>query len=241
MIFSNLFNKSNIDFSCTDLDWDVIAKPYPARKFIPDWFKALPMTLGPEQNVEDRFDNSTIKKCVPFLDAMTAGYIIPLAADVEIQTNDDASGVTWYSKFYKPLVETHNKDQITTSKSPNPMSKFPPIKFLNYWYVKTPPGWSTLFVPPINRPDSRFVCYAGLVDTDSYTNFINFPFFFTQSNFVGILKAGTPLVQAIPIKRDTLKYNVRTLTNKEEDVIGRFQSKLRFHKGLYRDEMVVKK
>jgi hypothetical protein len=241
-MFKSFFSKDkNIQFTCGEELWDVIPKPYPSRKYIPDWFKALPMNLGPEQDVTDHFDNRTIKQCVPFLDAMTAGYIIPLAADVEFQTNSDASGVDWFSKFKYSVIEQHGKNQITTAKSPNPMDHMPPLKFINFWKIKTPPGWSTLFLPPLNRPDPRFVCYSGLVDTDNYDNIVNFPFFFTQPNFLGILKAGTPLIQAIPIKRESLKAVTRAMTDEESDAMVRLQNRMNHQKGLYRDELVEKK
>ena len=235
------FKKDKVEFSCLEEDWDVIAKPYPARKLIPDWFKALPTNLGPKDGVENRFENSTIKRCMPFLDAMNAGYIIPLAADVEITSNSDGSEVNWYSKFSKTIVDGHNKKQITTDKSPNPMAGFPPLKFNNFWLMKTPPGWSTLFVPPLNRTETRFVCYSGLVDTDVYDNTVNFPFFFLQPNFTGVLRAGTPLIQAIPIKRSELKLEVKHMSPEEENKVHKFRKKLRFSTSLYRDDLVVKK
>jgi hypothetical protein len=241
-MFRSFFTKDKtIEFTCSEEVWDVIPKPYPSRKYIPDWFKALPMSLGPEHGVTDHFDNGTIKKCMPFLDAMTAGYIIPLAADVEFESNEDATSVSWFSKFQKTIIELHGPQQITSDKSPNPLGHMPPLKFINFWKIKTPPGWSTLFLPPLNRPDPRFMCYSGLVDTDNYNNFINFPFFFTQPNFVGVLKAGTPLIQAIPIKRESLKNITRAMTLDEEDSVGRFQNKMKFKKGLYKDDIVEKK
>lgn len=241
-MFKSFFTKDKtIEFTCGEELWDVIPKPYASRKFIPDWFKALPMNLGPEQNVADHFENSTIKKCMPFLDAMTAGYIIPLAADVEFESNADATGVSWFTKFPFSVIEKHGKDQITSDKSPNPMAHMPPLKFINFWKIKTPPGWSTLFLPPLNRPDPRFVCYSGLVDTDNYDNVVNFPFFFTQPNFLGVIKAGTPLIQAIPIKRKSLKNTTRAMTPKEEENLVKFQNRLKYKKGLYKDDIVEKK
>lgn len=240
-MFKYLRTRDKIHFRCLEEDWDVIPKPYPARKFIPDWFKALPVSLGPKDGVEDRFENSTIKRCMPFLDAMNLGYIIPLAADVEFTTNDTASEVNWYCKFGRNVIESHNSKQITTDKSPNPMSKFPALKFCNFWNVKTPKGWSTLFLPPINRVDERFICYSGLVDTDNYSNMVNFPFFFTKPNYTGVLKAGTPLVQAIPIKREFLKSLTEHYNEKDEDSLFKFKNKLRFNTSLYRDEIVEKK
>ena len=239
-MFKSFFGSNNqIRFSCMEEDWDIISKPYPSRKFIPDWFKAMPMRVD---NVE-KLNSSTVKRCVPFLEAMTVGYIIPLAADIEFTTNEDASGVEWNSKFYKDIMGKHGKDQITSEKSPHPREHIPPLKFINYWRIQTPPGWSTLFIPPINREDSRFTCIGGLVDTDVYDNFINFPFMFTKPNFTGIIEAGTPLVQAIPIKRDSLlnKNVVEKFNESDYKIIEKTQKQLKVHESHYRDNLVQKK
>jgi hypothetical protein len=239
-MFKSFFGMNNqIRFSCIEQDWDIVPKPYSAKKYIPDWFKALPMRID---NIE-KLNNSTVKRCVPFLDAMTIGYIIPLAADVEIRTNSDASGIDWDTKFYKKIIDTHGKAQITSQKSPHPQENIPPLKFINPWLIQTPPGWSTLFIPPINRYDSRFACIGGLVDTDRYDNFINFPFMFTQPNFTGILTAGTPLVQAIPIKRDDILSNsiIEQFSQSDYKKVDIASRKLQAHESYYRDEVVVKK
>jgi hypothetical protein len=239
-MFKSFFGMNNqMRFSCMEEDWDVIPKPYSARKYIPNWFKALPMRID---NIE-RLNNSTVKRCVPFLDAMSIGYIIPLPADVEIETNNDASGIKWNTKFYKNVIDTHGKAQITTQKSPHPHENIPPLKFINPWLVTTPPGWSTLFIPPINREDTRFTCIGGLVDTDVYDNFINLPFMFTQPNFTGIIPAGTPLVQAIPIKRDTIlsKSNIDKFLESDYARVDIASKKLKSHESYYRDEVAVKK
>ena len=239
-MLKSFFGKNKeIRFSCEHEHWDIIPKPYSSKKYIPDWFKALPMRVD---NLE-KLHNSTVKRCMPFLDAMSIGYIIPLAADVEITTNEDASGISWFSKYIRPIIEKHGKEQITGDKSPNPRGNMPPLKFMNYWKIETPPGWSTLFVSPINREDNRFTCFGGLVDTDTYTNFINFPFQFNQPNFTGIITAGTPLVHAIPIKRDALlnANKVERFSEKDYRNVERMQKKLQAHESYYRDYLVEKK
>jgi hypothetical protein len=239
-MLKSFFGRNNqIRFSCEIEHWDIIPKPYLSKKYIPDWFKSLPMRVD---NLE-KLNNSTVKRCVPFLDAMSIGYIIPLAADVEITTNSDASGISWNSKYFSPIIETHGKQQITSERNPHPKEHLPPLKFMNYWKIQTPPGWSTLFISPINRQDTRFECLGGLVDTDKYTNFINFPFMFTQPNFTGIIIAGTPLVQAIPIKRDTLLNTsvVEEFSEKDYISVDRMKKKLQAHESYYRDYLVEKK
>jgi len=58
-----------------------------------------------------------------------------------------------------------------------------------------------LFIHPVNRTELPFHSLTGLVDTDKHPIIINFPFFI-KAGFVGTIPAGTPLIQAIPIKRD---------------------------------------
>ncbi len=62
-----------------------IEKPYPGLRNLPDWFKNLSnKTTG---------DFKTVKKCPPFLDAMSTGYIIPVPMDLIIAI--DEKGEDW--------------------------------------------------------------------------------------------------------------------------------------------------
>jgi hypothetical protein len=239
-MFKSFFgNNKEIKFLCNEEDWDVIPKPYLSKKYMPDWYKALPMYV----DNQEKFKSSTIKRCNPFFDAMAAGYIIPSAADVYFETNEDASYINFEWQFHKTMIETHGKKQITNKKNPNPNGNFPPLKFMNYWLVQTPPGWSTLFINPINRQDPRLSFIGGFVDTDKYFENINFPFFFTEPNFSGIIKQGTPLVQAIPIKRSELlnTNDIRKFTEKEFENLQKTRKKMAAKQSLYRDTLVEKK
>lgn len=226
-----------IEFLCDKDDWDVIPKPFQSKKHVPAWFKALPGKL------KDGLEASTIKRCNPFLDAMSLGWIIPLAADVEFSTNENATGVTYKWSFYKSMVENHTTQQISTEKSPNPIGAKPPMKFMNHWVIRTPKDYSLLFVPPLNRPDPRFTCLSGMVDSDGYFEFVNFPFIFNEPNFQGIIEAGTPLVQVIPIKRSTLnlKTNIGQMTEKDHDALKLTRRKRASHESHYRDNIWSKK
>lgn len=229
----------DVEFLVEPEDNGVIPPPIPARKVMPDWFK----TLVPKIDGQDKLENSTIKRCAPFLDAMTMGWIIPLAADVEFITNDGADDVKYKWKFYKNMVENHNTKQVEGHSS---LPK-PPMKFLNYIYIKIPPGYSALFVPPLNRPDPRFQCIAGMVD-DTYMGngafeYINFPFFFTQPKYTGIIKAGTPLVQLILIKRDQIQeqseraIKVHTISSQDRALVELTRRRRLSNESLYRNTL----
>lgn len=235
----SVIKSPQIEFLCLEEDYGIIPEPYPARKLMPKWYKELP----PKIDKKDKLENSTIKRCAPFLDAMCIGWIIPLAADVEIITNNDGSNVDYKSNFYKTMIENHGKDQIGTEKNRHPTNPKPPIKFLNWWAIKVPDDYSVLFIPPMNRKDNRFECISGLVDCDKYFEFINFPFIFNEPNYTGIIRAGTPLVQAIPIKRSTLMndFEIKKFTKKDNVEIETTRKKRKSHESHYRDHLWVRK
>src|ERR671914_1067837 len=75
-----------IEFLCRPEDKGVIAEPVPAKGVLPAWFRQLP---GVDKSELSATNNGlTVKRCLPFLDAMSAGWIIPLAATVRLEIRD---------------------------------------------------------------------------------------------------------------------------------------------------------
>lgn len=195
-----------------DLD---IPSPFPASKGVPSWMKHL----TPEA---ERDDYQTVKRCIPFLDAMTAGYIIPLPFDLTIAITPTGNQLLWKSEEEKErlskytIVESHDSSQYPGA----PFSQFKVIKFYNPWIVETSPNTSCMFVPPLNRPELPYVPLSGIVDTDQYFNTVNLPCVFPGLD-VGHqinLKMGTPMIQVIPFKRQEWKSSI---TNLKEGVLTR--------------------
>ncbi|MGL5008937.1 MAG: hypothetical protein ACRC6I_03585, partial [Paracoccaceae bacterium] len=75
--------KPRLQFLCEPADMDVIAPPVPAKAYLPEWFRKLPAT--DETKLAKNDTGLTVKRCMPFLDAMTTGWIIPLAATVRME------------------------------------------------------------------------------------------------------------------------------------------------------------
>ena len=153
---------ASIRFLCKPEDHGVIAEPVPAKTVLPDWFRKLPAV--DKQHASATNNGLTIKRCMPFLDAMTSGWILPLAATVRLEIKNEGSTVDAGWEFDRPMVSNHGAHQVAG----NPREPRPPCKFHNYWSIRTPPGWSCLFVPPLNRAGQPFECVAGIVDTDTY-------------------------------------------------------------------------
>jgi hypothetical protein len=185
-----------ISFLCDPDDYGVIAAPFPAKTYLPDWFRKLRPVDDQELSVSS--NGQTVKRCMPFLDAMTLGWIIPLAASVRLQVADGGKTIEYGWHFDRPMVSDHQPHQIAG----HPAQPRPPRKFHNYWTIRTPPGWSCLFTPPLNRAHPAIEVLAGVVDTDRYASLINFPFIFTGPDGLYTLEKGMPLVQVIPFKRD---------------------------------------
>src|SRR5262245_3776562 len=170
-------------------------RPYPASKELPEWLRSMPLEVQ-----SPSLTTRTVKSCVPFVEALTCGYIIPLAADIVLHRDKD--GFFYGESQDYDIVHMHPANQVKGA----PFENAPIVKILNPWLIRTPPGHSTLFLPPLNRletPSLPFVPLAGLVETDNFYREVNFPAMVTlQPGTRVALPKGTPLVQAIPIKRE---------------------------------------
>lgn len=232
-----------IEFYCQPQYEDIIPEPKSAVKHLPEWFKRIsPYTTAKDQNTET--DLMTVKKCFPMIDAMSYGFIMPLMGDVHVRTNHNNTKMLCraHKTTSYPVVEFHHVDQVNGHNGVIKNGGHP-IKFINHWIIKTAPGWSTLFIPPVNHFDSPFRCLSGLVDTDKYPKEVNFPAIWLTPDYDDHLYAGMPLVTAIPVKRDTFdkKPKVRKIKKSEQRFIEKTSQKQGARMHYYTNELRVKK
>lgn len=182
----------------------ILERPYPALNKLPDWLSNMPSYVGGKRGIDQFSDpNSTIKKCMPVFDAITAGYHIPLISDVWVERKGEEEISFKWSWEASPVIAPQNPDRYTTYPIPENYYKTA-FKWLNPWIVKTPPGWSCLFIHPIHGDPLPFQCLTAIVDTDKHPAPINIPFIF-RKDFEGLIQKDTPLVQVIPFKREDFK------------------------------------
>lgn len=182
----------------TNLTGASIEPPKPASKLIPDWYKNTNSYINGERKpAGDGTTTATVKRCMPVFDAITAGYIIESPADVFVSKKD---GGQWFEWSDFGLIGFHPIEQAP--EHPLNKSNFPYPKWINPWAIKTPKGYSTLFVQPFHR-ESVFTILPGVVDTDQYTPPVNFPFVINDPSFEGLIPKGTPIAQVIPFKRES--------------------------------------
>jgi hypothetical protein len=190
--------------------------PVPASKIIPNWYKDLESYSGGQKRPDGNAGTTaTAKRCMPIFDAITGGYIISTHTDLWVsqKENDYGKLQPYYEWSYFGAIDFHPKGQLPNHPDGVGHEDSYP-KWINAWAIKTPPGYSTLFLSPLHR-ETPIIVLPGIVDTDVYTAPVNFPFVLRDPKMDGLIPAGTPIMQVIPIKRDEWEMEIGT----QEDVI----------------------
>ena len=191
-----MFNKK-ITFCATDKGMlDIWPHPQPASRVIPEEYKKL------KRHIDNNLHAPTVKTCIPFLDSLTMGYIIPFDQDYVVDPVENDFSVIPANKEDEQFGY-HRKAQLPAKW--HKVTGENAGKFVNKWLIKTPPGYSCLFIHPMNRLEERFKIIEGVVDTDNYVNVINFPFILKKRDKQFLIKKGEPMVQVIPFKRESFK------------------------------------
>jgi hypothetical protein len=224
-----MFDKE-IEFSAHE-DYFALKEDYPipAKLNIPEWYK----------NLEHTISNKTVKGCMPFLDSLTFGYILKMPQDFYVRHNVDTKnkqgenlkdsfqtfGLHYCSEMLNVKsinlnsgFDNHSIKQLEGSPLIEKNKNLPFYKILNPWKIKTPKGYSCLFVSPLNNSDDRFSIIPGIVDTDSHPIEINFPIVINGDKYQTLettIKKGIPYVQIIPFKRDSWKMTLKSRQQKE--------------------------
>jgi hypothetical protein len=177
---------------------------------------------------------------MPFLDSLTAGYLLKMPQDFNLRHNVDSKnekGEIFKDSFQtyglceeslllnaKKInlnsgIDIHAPKQLEGSPFIEKNKNLPFYKIINPWKIKTPKGYSCLFVPPLNNSDDRFSVIPAIVDTDTFPNEINFPIIINGDKYPVLettIEKGTPYVQIIPFKRDSWKMSLKP--RKQEEV-----------------------
>lgn len=185
--------------------------PKPAKRFIPDWYKKMQTRLEQNNNAGTNAMKSpgTIKACVPVLDYITGGYIIPVPFDLIVEIIDGQHHFHYDVPY--PFVSGHAPAQIEGA----PFESQRPHKLTNPWFIETPKGYSCFFFKPYYADTKGIDILPAIVDTDNYTE-VNFPFFFTETeDGKYFIPRGTPIAQVLPFKRDNFEMEMRESTHVE--------------------------
>lgn len=162
---------------------------------------------------------SKFANCPGMWDHFTAGYIIPAWTDITIKANkagivvkllDDYGGTSKAVPMNQALLDGFLPEVKT--------AKFLVTKIPMPWGIYTKPGWSAYCLPAIFH--STFLndlhVYTGVVDYDVFhvANLIISPLRECEVQ----IRAGDPLVQVIPFRREKVTAVCGPATKVEQDV-----------------------
>lgn len=182
-----------------------IEPPKPATLFLPAWYKKQPGTIDDKASLPMGVSTSTVKRCMPIFDSMTAGYVITAPCDIFIDATNPDSLV-----YSIPASLAHIKGQLFATHDIKQYEHYPIdksrqhkdlLRIHPFWMIETDPGYSCLIIQPQHSDDSPLTAISGIIDTDKFIVNGHFSFIVDKS-FNGIIKQGTPLVQVIPFKRE---------------------------------------
>jgi hypothetical protein len=225
----------HIEFGVTD---SRLSAPVPAKSHIPDWYKKSPLHTDYSKELKIgsilRQNNKGIKYCMPMLDGLTHGYVAELWCDLQIYRTPTGPQIHW--EMDPEVLQARDKKGMEHLPIPaGHLDKH--FIWKNPYSIKTPKGYSCLLTHPLNRYDLPFTTMSAIIDSDSYMPPGNYPFYLRE-DFEGIIPAGTPMFQIIPIKRS----NWTSSLNKDFTELGTQRVwKTMTHTGWYKNNIWIKK
>jgi hypothetical protein len=184
--------------------------PEPAVKHVPEWYRSLArfdksnddITLNPENNIGTDGAQVSTKMCMPYFDALTAGYNYCLEDDLYVDMDETGHPIlSWNGEVM--LVDTRPIFDVPLPDNCHPIH----YGWRMNWFYETPPGYSVLITHPMNRHDLPFYTLSGIVESDIWGLPV-FTAFFLKRNFRGVIPKGTPIFQIIPFKRESWELDV---------------------------------
>jgi len=190
----------------------------PAIKFIPEWFKRMPMQYMEKlSNVGQGVgaSMSSTKLCPGMIEYFKQGYVVPLWADllIDISRTDNELKYAWEfsDKTYK--LDHHLHSQFLDYAPKHAQQNIHMIfKLINPWRVKLPKGYSMYQLPMHYHYDDNFHVLPGIYPSDSYPELHSQLCITKLGQFV--IERGTPIAHYVPFKRESFTLEI-THNNKE--------------------------
>jgi hypothetical protein len=184
-------------------------KHYPvklAKECLPEYWKKMEIKMAD--------GGESVRKCPGIGDWMQLGYIIPAWTDIDIDQSGDYGPAVMLSNS-RDSAAAHPSAQckgMLEQKSHFGGS----IKLPHNWKIVTSPGWSVMIVPLWYWKDQPWEAMPGIIHTDNHHGEVNINFVLKNKDANIHIPAGTPLVQIIPFKRESVDAISRAET--QEDI-----------------------
>jgi hypothetical protein len=152
--------------------------------------------------------------CPGITNIANAGYVLTAPADFIITTNGDGVSFQWevpymfkFSDTIKGYIDKHDYKQ-TEPLLDNPGTTLKEIvKVETPWRIKSSDDVVFLQIPVSYNNEKRFSAATGIIDP-KYAHVLNVQLFWHVMEGETFIKAGTPLVQYVPMSRKYLNLNM---------------------------------
>jgi hypothetical protein len=190
-----------------------VPEPKPAVKYVPEWYKVQPGSIRDEETIPMGFATSTIKRCMPIFDAMTAGYILGVPCDIFLDATDP-NQLKWsipsqLHEWQNDVFSYHSPEQYANYPIDPELYHKQLLRIMPMWAIRTPKGYSTLIMNPHHADNSPLWAFSAIVDTDTFATDGHMSFL-VKKGFKGVIKQGTPMLQLVPFQRESWEMELET-------------------------------
>jgi hypothetical protein len=184
----------------TEKQKEKLGTPKPTKQTIPQWYKHAESTF----TEKDGSETAGLKKCMPYVDAMMSGYVLTVPVDIHVTKNKKGGIELAYDETVLGQF-IHERPAALGRTMPRPPGFAPNhLAYKSHWGWSVPKGFSVLVTHPFNRVELPFHTVTALMDSDEFFASGNIPFFIRE-DFEGVIEAGTPIAQLLPVKREDWK------------------------------------
>lgn len=155
-----------------------------------------------------------VSNCPGITNLVSAGYILTAPADFTIITNGDGVNFGWEAPYLfdfgggqKGYINKHDRPQTEPILDNSETTLKEVVKIETPWRVKASDDIVLLQLPVTYNNEKRFTAATGILDP-KYGHVVNVQLFWHVMEGTTFIKAGTPLVQYIPVNRSYLNINM---------------------------------
>lgn len=235
--------------------------PVATKDYMPEWFvkkekykknKHTGLYELTFKNVNGTYSMDRVKSwkaCPAVLDTFLSGYYLLTPCDIEIVKNDLDGNHPPYSVNLPEEWSVRPEGGFCNMRgyeegfpSPHGYEELH-FRWFSNWSFQVAEGYTTLCTHPLNLNNLPFRTIGGFIDCSSkFVGPGNLPFFI-QKDWQGVIPAGTPYMQIIPIKNET--WSSEIIHYSDEEIIDHFSKKEKMdqltHKNRYKEDYWLKK
>lgn len=183
-----------------------------SKESIPEW-----LSLAKHDYLKNK-QSLSIFRCPGIVEILTSGFTVTTWHDIEIKANnlDELYGVCPSEELETllgyPPIQIQKGDGISKHLPKRPWSHRDILKINTPWCVMVPRDIKLLVLPLSYSTNFLFEASAGILDP-SISNAINIQGYI---NSLGLIKAGTPIAQIIPLTEKKYELIVRDMNESDK-------------------------